>query len=57
MYQMCLNKPYNPKQIIPTVPRKELLIVLPFVRTCFSKSVSKTLPQCNIKVIFQSKNS
>ena len=46
-----------------TVPKNELLVVLPFLGT-FSlnlrkrlyKSVSKSLPQCNIKVIFQSKN-
>ena len=58
-----LDKSYVPKQIVPTVPKKELLVVLPFVGT-FSlnlrkrlyKAVSKSLPQCNIKVIFQSKN-
>ena len=58
-----LDKLYVPKQIVPTVPKKELLVVLPYVGT-FSlnlrkrlhKSVSKSLPQCNIKVIFQSKN-
>ena len=58
-----LDKLYVPKQIVLTVPKRELLVVLPFLRT-FSlnlrkrlyKSVSKSLPQCNIKVIFQSKN-
>ena len=57
------DKLYVPKQIVPTVPKKELLVVLPYLGT-FSlnlrkglyKSVSKSLPQCNIKVIFQSKN-
>ena len=57
------DKLYVPKQIVRTVPKKELLVVLPYLRT-FSlnlrkrlyKSVSKSLPQCNIKVIFQSKN-
>ena len=52
-----------PKQIVPTVPKNELLVVLPYLRT-FSlnfrkrlyKSVSESLPQCNIKVIFQFKN-
>ena len=51
------------KQIVSTVPKRELLVVLPFLRK-FSlnlrkrlyKSVSKSLPQCNIKVIFQSRN-
>ena len=58
-----LDKLYVPKQIVLTVPKKELLVVLPFLGT-FSlnlrkrlyKAVSKSLTQCNIKVIFQSKN-
>ena len=58
-----LDKLYVPKQIVPTVPKKELLVVLPYLGT-FSlnlrkrlyKSFGKSLPQCNIKVIFQSKN-
>ena len=58
-----LEKFYVAKQIVLTVPKKELLVVLPFLGT-FSlnlrkrlyKAVSKSLPQCNIKVIFQSKN-
>ena len=59
----CLDKLYAPKQIVPTVPKKELLIVLPYLGTFhlnlrkrLYKSVSKSLPQCNIKVISQSKN-
>ena len=58
-----LDKLYVPKQIVSTVPKKELLVVLPYLGT-FSlnlrkrlyKAVSKSLPQCNIKVVFQSKN-
>ena len=58
-----MDKLYVPKQIVLTVPKKELLVVLPFLGT-FSlnlrkrlyKAVSKSLPQCNIIVIFQSKN-
>ena len=58
-----LDKLYVPKQIVLTVPKKELLVALPFLGT-FSlnlrkrlyKAVSKSLPQCNIKVIFHSKN-
>ena len=57
------DKLYVPKQIVSAVPKKELLVVLPYLGT-FSlnlrkrlyKSVSKSLPQCNVKVIFQSKN-
>ena len=44
------------------VPKRELLVVIPFLETfslnlskCLLKSVSKSLPQYNIKV-FQSKN-
>ena len=57
------DKLYIPKQIVPTVPKKELLVVFPYLgkfslnlRKRLYKSVSKSLPQCNIKVIFQSKN-
>ena len=58
-----LDKLYVPKQIVLTVPKKELLVVLLFLGT-FSlnlrkrlhKAVSKSLLQCIIKVIFQSKN-
>ena len=57
-----LDKLYVPKQIIPTEPKKKSLVVLPYLGTCFLnlrkrlyKSVSMSLPQCNIKVIFQSK--
>ena len=58
-----LDKLYVSKQIIPTVPKREFLVAVPFLGT-FSlnlikrlyKSVSKSLPQCNLIVIFQSKN-
>ena len=59
-----MDKLYVPKEIflVPTVPKRELLVVLPYLRT-FSlslrkrlyKSVSKSLPQCNIKVILSPK--
>ena len=60
-----LDKLYVPKQIVQTVtkvaPKNELLVALSYLRT-FSmnlrkrlhKSFSKSLPQCNIKVVFQS---
>ena len=58
-----LDKLYIPKQILLTVTTKELLVALPFLgmfslnlRKRLYKAVSKSLPQCNIKVIFQSKN-
>ena len=58
-----LDKLYIPKQIVLTVPIRDLLVVLPYfgtfslnLRKRLYKSVSKSLPQCNIKVTFQSKN-
>ena len=58
-----LNKLHVPKKVIPTVPKKELFIALPYpgtlssnlrrkLRTCFKNS----LPQCNIKIILKSTN-
>ena len=59
-----LDKLYVPNQIVLAAPKKELLVVLPFlgtfslnVRKRLYKAVSKSLPQCNVKVIFQSKNT
>ena len=57
-----LNKLYIPKQIVPTIPKKELLVVLPYLgrfslslRKRLYKSVSKCLPQCNIRLFFSPK--
>ena len=57
------DKLYVRKQIVPTVPKKELLVVLPYLGTFslnlrkrFYNLVSKSLPQCNMKVIYLSKN-
>ena len=54
---------YALKEMVPTAPKGELLVVLSFLgKSCLNlrkllyKSVSKSLPQSNIKVIFQSKN-
>ena len=58
-----LNKIYVPKRILITVPKKDVLIVLPFLgqfslnlRSRLYDCFNKTLPRCSIKVIFQSKN-
>ena len=59
-----LNKVHVPKKVIPTVSKKKLFIVRPYLetissnlkqklRTCFKNS----LPQCNIKIILKSTNS
>ena len=58
-----LDKLYVPKQIVPTVTKRELLVALPYLGT-FSLnlrkrlyiSFSKSLSQCNVKVIFQPTN-
>ena len=51
------------KKVVPTVPKKELFIVFPYLGTLSSnlkqklKSCSKnSLPQCNIKIILKLKN-
>ena len=54
---------YVPKRILITVPKKDVLIVPRFLgqfslnlRSRLYNCFNKTLPQCNIRVIFQSKN-
>ena len=54
---------YVPKEIVPTVPKRKLLVALPYLGTFLLnlrkrlyKSVSKSLSKCNIAIIFQSKN-
>ena len=56
------DKLYVPKQMVPTVPKMELLVVLPYLgafslnlRKHLYKSVSKSLPQCNKKLFFSPK--
>ena len=57
------NKMYQPKQSIPTVPKKEVRIILPFlgstswlVKNNLRKTFSKILPFCNLQVIFKTGN-
>ena len=58
-----LNRLYVPKQVYSTAPKKELLIILPFLGTMSSNlkwklqtSIWNSLPQCNNKVILNSTN-
>ena len=51
-----LDKLFFPKQIVPTVPKRELLVLLQYLGTFYLtlrkrlyKSVSKSLPQCITK--------
>ena len=57
------NKLFVLKKVIPTVPKIELFIVLPYLGTLSSNSKRKlrtcfknSLPQCNIKISFKSTN-
>ena len=61
--KIFLDKLYVPKQFVPTVPQRDLLVALPFLGTFYLslrkylyESISKSSPKYNIKVIFQSKN-
>ena len=63
MHQFFLDKSDVPEQTAPAVSKKELLTVFSFLgnysmnlKARLYKSLSKTLVQCNIKVIFQSEN-
>ena len=54
---------YVPKQVYLTAPKKELLLILPLLRTLSSSlkrklqtSIPESLPQGNIKVILKSTN-
>ena len=58
-----LNRIYVPKRILITLPKKDVLIFLPLLdqfslnlRSRLYNCFNKTLPQCNVLVIFQSKN-
>ena len=58
-----LNKLHVLKKVIPTVPKKELFIILPYLGTLSSTlkieirtSFKNSLPQCNIKIILKSAN-
>ena len=58
-----LNRLYVPKQVYSTAPKKELLIILPFLGTMSSNlkqklqtSIQNSLPQYNTKVILKSTN-
>ena len=56
-----LNKLYKPKSACITAPKKEIIIVLPFldslslqIRTRLRRLIKNNLPQCNLKTIFRS---
>ena len=58
-----LNQLYIPKKVIPTVPKKELFIILPCLGTMSSSLKGKlwlcfrnSLLQCKIKLIIESAN-
>ena len=52
-----LNKVHVPKKVIPTVPKKKLFIVGPYLEMISSNlNFKNSLPQCNIKIILKSTN-
>ena len=58
-----LNKVFEPKPVTLTVPKKQLLIVLPFmgnmsevIKTGLSKALQKRLRFCKLRVLFKSTN-
>ena len=65
MVERCLkcflDKLYSPKEVVTTVPRKEVLLVLPFlgkvslqVRTRLERLFSNSLPSCKLRIVFRS---
>ena len=64
IYKILFKQTSCSKKIIPTVPKKEIFIVLPYLGTLSSNLKQKlktrfkySLPQCNIKIILKSTNS
>ena len=58
--QSFLNKLYSRKEVLLTVPRKEVLLVLPFlgkvslqVRTRLERLFAKHIPCCKLRIIFK----
>ena len=58
-----LNKLYVPKKVYLTAPKKEVFIILPYLGTMSSNLkrklhsiFAKSLPACNLKIIFKSTN-
>ena len=57
-----LNKIFAPKKIVFTVPKKEIMIVLPYlgkislnIRTKIIRMVRSRIPYCNVRFVYQSK--
>ena len=57
-----LDKLYVPKRVLHTVPKKELLIILPYlgkhsinIKSRLYSCISKALPYCQLKINFQSR--
>ena len=56
-----LDKIFQPKPIKHNVPKKEILLVLPFlgkislqIRTKISRIIDRKLPHCNVRIVFRS---
>ena len=62
MYQKVLNKLFVQRNLNFTVPKRELICVLPYLgkasldlRTKLRRTIERNLPFCKLKIIFRSK--
>ena len=56
-----LNKIFQPREVVTTVPKKQHVVLLPFlgplslqIRTKITKLFNEKVPYCNLKVVFRS---
>ena len=62
MHKKNLDKVLTQKIVASTVPKKDLMIVLPYlgklslqIRTRINRVMKNKLPHCNFRIVFQSK--
>ena len=62
MLKEFLDKILTPKPVVSTVPKKELIITLPYlgklslqIRTKINRIMKNKLPYCNVQFVFQTK--
>ena len=62
MYKKILDKLLTQKVVVSTAPKKDLMIVLPYlgklslqIRTRINRGMKTKLSHCNFRIVFQSK--
>ena len=62
MYEKFLNRVLTQKVVVTTVPKKDLMIILPYlgklslqIRTRINGAMKNKLPHSNFRIVFQSK--